>query len=189
MSVTGLRTAPSGYFDGREVTVSRKRDGTPQRTRYWHAGWSGRRVGDLLLPLARQQNRYAEIMRMSVAKARAQTSDPDLASGRIYDIDKLYVTTDRAFAHAWSICIPEPANRPYLKLLFGIEGTAYYEVELLDAAGHPLLATPDPDPDYPASGSFQVEMARVVAIHRSQMSMSTAQAHMERMATGIEGPG
>jgi hypothetical protein len=128
-------------------------------------------------------------MRMSVARARAQTSDPDLASGRIYDINKLFVTTDRAFAHAWSICIPTPANRPHLKLLFGIQETGYYEVEPLDAAGQPLLTAPVLDPDYPAGGCFQVEQARVIAIHRPQMSISTAQAHMERMATGIGGPG
>lgn len=160
-----------------------------RQTGYWHAGWSGRQVGDVLLPLARQQNRYAQIMRMSVAKARAQTSDPDLASGRIYDINKMYVTTNRDFARAWAVCVPEPANRPYLKLLFGIQGTAYYEVEPLDAAGQPLLNTPEPDPDYPGGGCFQVEMARVVAVHRPQMSMSEAKRHMEYMANRHLGSG
>ncbi|MEW2484653.1 hypothetical protein AB0876_34245 [Mycobacterium sp. NPDC049093] len=151
--------------------------------RYWHAGWSGRRPGDLLLPLARQQNRYAEIMRISVPQARRHSADPDLASGRIYDINKLYVTTKRDFAHAWSVCVPDASLRPNLKLLFGIEGTAYYEVEILDASGHPLTTPPEPDPDYPGGGSFQVEMARVLAVHRTQMGLSAAQAHMDRMAT------
>lgn len=164
--------------------MSRKR--SPQgagSVRYWHAGWSGRRPGDLLLPLAKQQNGYAQMMRISVPQARSQSADPDLASGRIYDINKLYVTTKRDFAHAWSVCVPDPALRPNLKLLFGIEGSAYYEVEILDARGLPLMTAPEPDPDYPGGGSFQVEMARVLAVHRPQMSVSAAQAHMERMAT------
>lgn len=31
--------------------------------RYWHAGWSGRPVGDLLLPIARQESFYAKSIR------------------------------------------------------------------------------------------------------------------------------
>jgi hypothetical protein len=122
-------------------------------------------------------------MRVSVPQARRRSTDPDLASGRIYDINKLYVTTKRDFAHAWSVCVPDPSLRPNLKLLFGIQGTAYYEVELLDAFGLPLVAAPEPDPDYPGGGSFQVEMARVLGVHRTQMGFSAAQAHMDRMAT------
>lgn len=151
--------------------------------RYWHAGWSGRQPGDLLLPLARQQNRYAELMRISVPQTRLRSANPDLASGRIYDINKLYVTTKRDFAHAWSVCMPDPSLRLNLKLLFGIRDTAYYEVEILDAAGFPLTTAPEQDPDYPGGGSYQVEMARVLAVHRTQMGFSAAQAHLDRMAT------
>ena len=79
--------------------------------------------------------------------------------------------------------IPDPSLRPNLKLLFGIQGTAYYEVEILDSGGEPVTAEPEADPDYPGGGSFQVEMARVVAVHRPQMAFSAAQAHLERMAT------
>lgn len=136
------------------------------KPRYWHAGWSGRRVGDLLLPLARQQNLYAKAMRIGLAQARAQSDDPDLASGRIYDIRKLYVTSDRDFAHAWAVCVPEPENLPMLQMLFKVGGRAYYEVELLDASGNPLIGPPEPDPDY-AARSFQVvDMTRAPRCHR-----------------------
>lgn len=54
-----------------------------------------------------------------------------------------------------------------------------YEVELLDAHGNPPRTAPDPDPDYPADGPFQVELARAIAVHRPQMSMSTARVHMD----------
>lgn len=165
------------------MSRKRSRQRIVPSVRYWHAGWSGRQPGEILLPVARQQNRYAEMMRFSVQQARRQTTDPDLASGRIYDINKLYVTTKRDFAHAWSVCIPDPSLRPNLQLLFQIQGTAYYEVEILDAAGLPLMTAPEPDPDYPGGGSYQVEMARVLAVHRPQMAFSAAQAHMDRMAT------
>ena len=33
---------------------------------YWHAGWTGRRVGELLIPLARQQSAWARAMQHSV---------------------------------------------------------------------------------------------------------------------------
>lgn len=141
----------------------RSRERILPAVRYWHAGWSGRQPGDLLMPLARQQNRYAQVMRISLPAARNQSTDPDLASGRIYDINKLYVTSKRDFAHAWAICVPDPALRPNLKMLFGIQGSAYYEVEILDAAGQPLTTEPEPDPDYPGGGSYQVDMARVLA--------------------------
>ncbi len=150
--------------------------------RYWHAGWSGRQVGDLLLPLAKQQNFYAESMRAGIQEARAQSDDPDLASGHIYDINKLYVTSDRDFAHAWAVCVPDPENLDMLMKVFGFRGRAYYEVEILDADGDPLQVAPDPDPDY-AVGCFQVEMARVIAVHRPQMSPTAGQIHMLRMAT------
>jgi hypothetical protein len=152
------------------------------KPRYWHAGWSGRQVGDLLLPLAKQQNPYAKAMRAGLQQARAQSDDPDLASGRIYDICKLYVTSNREFAHAWAVCMPEPQNLAMLQMLFGVGARAYYEVELLDSFGDRLSVPPEPDPDY-AAGSFQVEMARVVAVHRPQMSPAAAQVHMLRMAT------
>ena len=42
---------------------------------------------------------------------RAITADPDLASGHIYDINKLYVTSDRLFAEAWSILVPSAEVR------------------------------------------------------------------------------
>jgi hypothetical protein len=135
------------------------------------------------MPLARQQNRYAQVMRISLPAARNQSTDPDLASGRIYDINKLYVTSKRDFAHAWAICVPDPALRPNLKMLFGIQGSAYYEVEILDAAGQPLTTEPEPDPDYPGGGSYQVDMARVLAAHRPQMALGAARAHLDRMAT------
>ncbi len=150
--------------------------------RYWHAGWSGRKIGELLLPVAKQESFYAECLRASIGDARAQSSVPDFASGRIYDINKLYVTSNRDFAHAWAVCMPDAAHFDSLQRLFGLGGRAYYEVDLLDDAGHPLTAPPEPDPDY-AFGSFQVDMARVIAIHRPQMSPAAGHVHMLRMAT------
>jgi hypothetical protein len=126
-------------------------------------------------------------MRVGLKQARAQSDDPDLASGRIYDIRKLYVTSDRDFAHAWAVCIPEPQNLAMLQMLFKVGGRAYYEVELLDASGNPLTDLPEPDLDYAAS-SFQVEMARVIAVNRPQMSPAAAQVHMLRMATAPRQP-
>jgi len=156
------------------------------KPRYWHAGWSGRQVSDLLLPLAKQQNLYANAMRVGVKQAREQSDDPDLASGRIYDINKLYVTSDRDFAHAWAVCMPDPQNLAMLQMLFGVGERAYYEVELLDAFGDRLRVPPESDPDY-AIGSFQVDMARVIAVHRPQMSRAAGQVHMHRMATTARG--
>ena len=121
-------------------------------------------------------------MRGGLEEARKQSDDPDLASGRIYDISKLYVTSNRDFAHAWSVCVPDAQNLDMLQKLFGVGGRAYYEVELLDAAGDPMHGTPDADPDYAAS-SFQVDMARVSSVHRPQMSPAAGQVHMLRMAT------
>ncbi|WP_255786138.1 hypothetical protein [Mycobacteroides abscessus] len=161
--------------------MSRRSRNAQPRIRYWHAGWSGRQVGEVLLPLARQTNEYAQIQTMAVEKMRQETDDPDLASGHIYDLSKLYVTTDRDFAHAWSVSIPTEENRAALKLLYGIPGTAYYEVELLDEEGSPLSTEPEPDPDYPRGGCFQVQAARVLAVHRPQMSPTAATVHMERM--------
>jgi hypothetical protein len=129
------------------------------------------------------------MMRISVPAARAQSTDADLASGRIYDINKLYVTTKRDFAHAWAVCIPDPSLRANLQLLFGIEGTAYYEVEILDSEGHPVTAELEPDPDYPGGGSFQVDTACVLAVHRPQMAFSVGEAHLERTATAHLSPG
>lgn len=149
--------------------------------RYWHAGWVGRRVGEVLLPLARQQNYYAEMMRRSLAIKRAATSDPDLASGRIYDINKLFVTSDRSFAEAWSILMPGTEARLNLAKI-GLRAGAFYEVELLDANGDPLQEPPEPDPDYPLGGSFQVDQARVISIHRGRMTRAEASRHFERMA-------
>jgi hypothetical protein len=78
---------------------------------------------------------------------------------------------------------PVPSRKPdMLQKLFGVGGRAYYEVELLDALGDRLSVPPEIDPDY-AVGSFQVDMARVIAVHRSQMSPAAGQAHMLRMAT------
>ncbi len=151
-------------------------------TRYWHAGWTGRRVGQVLLPLARQQNDYADMMRRTLALKRAATSDPDLASGRIYDINKLFVTSDRSFAEAYSILVPTAEVRSGLAKLYGLRAGAFYEVELLDANGDPLQGPPEPDPDYPLGGSFQVDQARVVSIHRGRMSTTEARIHFERMA-------
>lgn len=37
--------------------------------RYWHAGWSGRKIGELLLPIARQESFYAESMRAGIQDA------------------------------------------------------------------------------------------------------------------------
>lgn len=162
----------------------RSRNATP-RTRYWHAGWSGREPGEILLPIARQTNKYAEIQTMAVKQMREETDDPDFASGRIYDLNNLYVTTDRDFAHAWSVCIPDSENRAALKPLYGITGTAYYEVELLDENGAPLSTEPEPDPDYPRGGCFQVPSARVLAVHRPQMSHSAATVHMDRMGAPL----
>jgi hypothetical protein len=153
-------------------------DGPP---RYWHAGWAGRRVGEVLLPLARQQNAYATMMRRTLAVKRAATSDPDLASGHIYDINKLFVTSDRSFAEAWSILMPGAEARSNLAKL-GLRAGAFYEVQLLDASGDPLQVPPEPDPDYPLGGSFQVDQARVIGIHRGRMTRTEASRHFERMA-------
>ncbi|OHU80105.1 hypothetical protein BKG84_18635 [Mycobacteroides chelonae] len=150
--------------------------------RYWHGGWSGRKVGELLLPIAKQESFYAECMRAGIQQARAQSKVPDFASGRIYDINKLYVTSNRDFAHAWAVCMPDRQHLENLQMLFGLGKRAYYEVELLDALGKPLTVPPDPDPDY-AVESFQVEIARVIAVHRPQMSPAAGQVHMLRMAT------
>ena len=150
--------------------------------RHWHAGWSGRKVGELLLPIARQESFYAQCIRAGLEGARARSSIPDFASGRIYDINKLYVTSSRDFAHAWAVCMPDPQHFENLQKLFGLGRRAYYEVELLDSLGHLLTVPPDPDPDY-AIGSFQVDMARVIAIHRPQMSPAAGQVHLLRMAT------
>jgi len=158
----------------------RRRAAAP--VRYWHAGWSGRRVGDLILPLAQQQGKYAEVLRLGVTEARKKTLDRDLASGRIYNINKVYVTSDRAFAHAWAMCVPDPPLVPILQKLYNVGQRAYYQVELLDLAANPLLSAPEPDPDYPAGGCYQVDLARVIAIHRPQMLLTTAQMHMDRMA-------
>jgi hypothetical protein len=95
---------------------------------------------------------------------------------------ELFVTADRNFAHAWAVCVPDAEKLEPLKRLYGIRGRAYYEVELLDASGDLLRTPPEPDPDC-AVGSFQVDMARVIAVHRPQMSPSAAQVHMLRMAT------
>jgi hypothetical protein len=157
-------------------------------TRYWHAGWSGRRIGDLLLPVAQQRGVYADVLRAGVVEARKKTTDPDLASGLIYDINKLYVTSNRDFAHAWAVCVPDPSLVPMLQALYRVGERAYYEVELLDADAHPLLAAPEPDPDYPVGGCYQVALARVIDIHRPQMSITTARIHMDRMA-GIPATG
>lgn len=165
--------------------MSRRSRNGNARTRYWHAGWSGRQAGEILLPIARQSNEYAQIQTMAVERMREQTEDPDLASGRIYDLNKLYVTTDRDFAHAWSVCIPTEENRAALRLLYGIQGTAYYEVQLLDENGAPLSGEPEADPDYPRGGCFQVPGARVLAVHRPQMSPSAATVHMERMGAPV----
>jgi hypothetical protein len=158
----------------------RPRAATP--VRYWHAGWSGRRVGDLILPLAQQPGKYADVLRLGVAKARKKTPDPEFASGHIYDINKVYVTSDRAFAHAWAVCVPDPSLVPMLQKLYNVGQRAYYQVELLDPEANPLLTAPEPDPDYPAGGCYQVDLARVITIHRPQMLLTTAQTHMDRMA-------
>jgi hypothetical protein len=190
--ILGVTRAGRGlsYLSGTDVDVSQKRprrrlspildsgDGPP---RYWHAGWAGRRVGEVLLPLARQQNAYATMMRRSLAIQRAITSDPDLASGRIYDINKLYVTSDRLFAEAWSILVPSADVRSKLSRL-GLRAGAFYEVELLDANGDPLQEPPTPDPDYPLGGSFQVDQARVISIHRGRMARAEASIHFERVS-------
>ena len=151
-------------------------------TRYWHAGWSGRRIGELLLPVAQQRGVYADVLRASVIEARKQTTDPDLASGLIYDINKLYVTSNRDFAHAWAVCVPDPSLVPMLQALYHVGHRTYYEIELLDADANPLLAAPEPDPDYLDGGCYQVPLARVIAIHRPQMSPTAARIHMDRMA-------
>ncbi|BBY96426.1 hypothetical protein MGALJ_60950 (plasmid) [Mycobacterium gallinarum] len=164
------------------MAKKRRRTRTVTGVRYWHAGWSGRRVGDLLLPVARQQGVYADVLRMSVVESRKRTADPDLASGRIYDMNKIYVTTDRDFAHAWAVCVPDPSLVPMLQALYRVGQRAYYEVELLDADANPLLTAPEPDPDYPGGGSYQADLARVVAIHRPHMSYTVGQIHMARMA-------
>lgn len=149
--------------------------------RYWHAGMRGRRVGELLLPMARQQSDWAKLIRRSLIISRATTADPDLASGHIYDINKLYVTSDRSFAEAWSILVPDAEVRSQL-WRFGLQAGAYYGVELLDANGNPLQTSPEPDPDYPRGGSFQVDLARVISVHRPRMSTTAARIHLERMA-------
>ena len=152
--------------------------GTP----YWHAGWSGRRIGDLLLPVAQQRGVFADVLRASVLEARKKIANPDLASGLIYDINKLYVTSNRDFAHAWAVCVPDPSLVPMLQALYHVGERAYYEVELLAADAHPLLTAPEPDPDYPGGGCYQVALARVIAIHRPQMSHTVARIHMDRIA-------
>lgn len=149
--------------------------------RYWHAGMKGRSVGEVLIPIAQQQSAWAKMIRHSVTMARATTSDPDLASGRIYDINKLYVTSDRSFAEAWSVLVPAAEVRSKMGM-FGVQAGAFYGVELLDANGNPLQISPEPDPDYPLGGSFQVDRARVVTIHRPHMSTTAARIHFERMA-------
>src|ERR1700730_7376449 len=135
-----------------------------------------RHVGELLLPISQQRSPYAEAIRLGRQQSREETDDPDVASGRIYDINKLFVTSNRDFAHAWAVCMPQipAAQLELLKQLYGFRGRAYYEVELLDASGERLSTPPEPDPDY-AVGSFQVDMARVIAVHRPQMSPSAAQ--------------
>ncbi|HME78613.1 MAG TPA: hypothetical protein VKI00_24080 [Mycobacterium sp.] len=130
-----------------------------------------------------QQSFYAESMRHGVQEARKHSDDPDLASGRIYDINKVFVISDRDFAHAWAVCMPDAQNLEMLKKLFDIGGRAYYEVELLDVRGDPLRTPPEPDPD-----CFQVDMARVIAVHRPQMSPAAGQVHMLRMATAARDP-
>ncbi|SOX53838.1 hypothetical protein MAAFP003_2514, partial [Mycobacterium ahvazicum] len=139
-------------------------------------------VGELLLPIAKQDNFYAHCLRGSIEKARAQSKVADFASGRIYDLNKLYVTSNRDFAHAWAVCMPDPQHLEHLQKLFGLGARAYYEVELLDASGEALTGPPEPDPDY-AIGSFQVDLARVIAVHRPQMSPVAGQVHLLRMAT------
>jgi hypothetical protein len=111
---------------GEAITAQEPQQRCGSNPRYWHAGWSGRKVGEVLLPIARQESLYAECIRAAIEGARAQSSVPDFASGRIYDINKLYVTSNRDFAHAW---------------------------------------------------------ARVIAVHRPQMSPAAGQVHMLRMAT------
>jgi hypothetical protein len=138
------------------VANARGQLGTAFGTRYWHAGWSGRRIGDLILPLVRQQGKYAEVLRLGVADARKNTSDPDLASGYIYDTNKVYVTSDSDFAHAWAVCMPDPSLVPMLQALYDVGQRTYYEVELLDSDANPLLTAPEADPDYPGGGSYQV---------------------------------
>ncbi|KAA0089899.1 hypothetical protein CIW49_32070 (plasmid) [Mycolicibacterium sp. P1-18] len=131
--------------------------------------------------MARQQSAWAKLFRHSLTMARAATTDPDLASGRIYDINKLYVTSDRSFAEAWSVLVPTAEVRSQLKM-FGLQAGTFYGAELLDANGNPLQTPPEPDPDYPLGGSFQVDLARVVTIHRPHMSAAAARIHFERMA-------
>ena len=164
------------------MAKKRRRTRSATGVRYWHAGWSGRRVGDLLLPVAHQHGAFADVLRLSVVESRKHTADPDLASGLIYDINKLYVTTDRDFAQAWAVCAPDSSLLPMLQALYRVGQRAYYEVEPLDADANPLLTAPEPDPDYPAGGSYQADLARVVAIHRPQMTYTTGQIHMARMA-------
>ena len=160
----------------------RKERRATRPVRYWHAGWAGRQIGEVLLPIAKQDSFYAQCMRAGLEEARAQSSVPDFANGRIYDINKLYVTSNRDFAHAWAVCMPDPQHLDSLQTLFGLRKRAYYEVELLDSSGRPLTVPPEPDPDY-AIGSFQADMARVIAVHRPQMSPTAGQVHMLRMAT------
>jgi hypothetical protein len=57
------------------VAKKRQRTRTATGLRYRHAGWSGRRDGDLLLPVARQQGVYADALRMSVVESRKLTAD------------------------------------------------------------------------------------------------------------------
>ena len=102
------------------MAQKRRRPRTATGVRYWHAGWRGRRVGDILLPVARQQGVFADVQRLAVAEKRKITTDPDLASGRIYDINKVYVTTDRDFAHAWAVCVPDPSLVPMLHAPYGV---------------------------------------------------------------------
>jgi hypothetical protein len=127
--------------------VSRRRREL-RATRYWHAGWSGSRIGELLIPLSQQQSRYAEVARIWDQQHRDAATGPEAADDQIYDISKLYVTSDRDFAHAWAVCVPEPDKLEPLRLLYGLHGRANYEVELVDASGGPLRALPGPDPDY-----------------------------------------
>jgi hypothetical protein len=59
----------------------------------------GRRIGELLFPLAQQQGRYAQVARIWDQQRRGRAvSEDDAADDAIYDINELYVTSDRDFA-------------------------------------------------------------------------------------------
>lgn len=161
------------------------RRGRQPAAQYWHAGWKGRRVGELLVPLALQQGTWAEISRRSVMIARATSTDAAITSGTIYDITKVFVTADRAFAEAWSVLSPPPALRDKLKTDWGLEAGAYYGVELLDSHGDPLADDPEVDPDYANGKCYQVELARVISVHRARMTETTARIHLDRMAGNL----